>query len=111
MKTIVDPKENELHLKATCAIVSRKPALNASSHKTAVISLYPINNPHMNDTFPTESYEFTDVEKIRIKGLNVSYYLEGNDIVINDLEELLVLKENKFLVLKGYQFEIERRRK
>ena len=110
MKTIINPKEQEVQVKTTCAIVSRKPALNKNENKTAVIGLYDVNNPHMQNKFPYLTYEFTNIEKVRIKGLNVSYYLEGNDIIINDLEELMIIHEKNFLVLKGYQFEIERRK-
>jgi len=111
MKTITNPKQSELQLKATCAILARKPAIDKNSFKTAIISLYKINNPHKSNVFPEVTYEFTNIEKVRIKGLNVSYYLEGNDIIINDLEELKIIREDTFLVLKGYQFEVERRRK
>jgi hypothetical protein len=111
MKTITNPKSKEIQVKTTCAIVSRKPAANPDMFKTAVIGLYDSNNPHKQGKFPHTVYEFSNIEKVRIKGLNISYYLEGNDIVINDLEELMIINENKFLVLKGYQFEIERRKK
>ena len=111
IKNILDPKNKELQLKATCAIISRKPAVDKNSFKTAVIGLYDSNNPHKSGVFPHTVYEFSNIEKVRIKGLNVSYYLEGNDLVINDLEELLIIHENSFLVLKGYQFELERRKK
>ena len=50
-----------------------------------------------------------ETEKIRIRRLNTSYYLEGNDIVINDLEELYITKEGNKIIIKGYQFEVESR--
>jgi hypothetical protein len=111
MKTIINPKMREIQLKTTCAIISRKPAVDKNSFKTAVIGLYDVNNPHKQNKFPSVEYEFTNIEKVRIKGLNVSYYLEGNDLIVNDLEELMIIREGSFLVLKGYQFEIERRMK
>lgn len=111
MKTVKNPKEYKIKIDATCAIVSRKPQEKDNEFKTAVIGLYNENNPHMKGLFPFVTYEFTNIEKIRLKGLNISYYLEGNDLIINDLEELMILKEGTFLVLKGYQFEVERRKK
>jgi hypothetical protein len=111
MKTILNPKQHTIQVKTTCAIVSRKPEKNDSEFKTACIGLYDMNNPHKSNNFPNVVYEFSNIEKVRIKGLNVSYYLEGNDIIINDLEELMIIKEGTFLVLKGYQFELERRKK
>lgn len=111
MKTIKNPKQNEIKIPCTCAIISRKPQEKKDDFKTASIGIYDTNNPHKSAKFPRIVYEFTNTEKVRIKGLNVSYYLEGNDIIINDLEELFIIKEGTFLVLKGYQFEIERRKK
>ena len=110
MKIIRNPKEYQIKIDATCAIVSRKPELKDDEFKTAVIGLYKENNPHKKGLFPFITYEFTNIEKIRLKGLNISYYLEGNDLIINDLEELMILNEKTFLVLKGYQFEVERRK-
>ena len=110
MKTITNPKEHDIQVKATCAIVSRKPAVSKNAFKTAVVGLYNMNNPHQQNQFPHTVYEFSNIEKVRIKSLNVSYYLEGNDIIINDLEELMIIHDGSFLVLKGYQFEIERRK-
>ena len=111
MKTIINPKEQEIQVKATCAIISRKPVVGNNAFKTAVIGLYASNNPHKQGKFPHTIYEFQNIEKVRVKGLNVSYYLEGNDIIINDLEELMIIRRKSFLVLKGYQFELERRKK
>ncbi|MGV8150968.1 MAG: hypothetical protein ACP5NV_04535 [Candidatus Woesearchaeota archaeon] len=110
MKTIKNPKQNELKIACTCAIISRKPFEKNAEFKTASIGIYDTNNPHKAAKFPRLVYEFTNIEKVRIKGLNISYYLEGNDIIINDLEELFIIKEDTLLILKGYQFEIERRK-
>lgn len=111
MKTIKNPKQKEIKVLCTCAILSRKPEVTDNEFKTAVIGIYDMNNPHKLAKFPRLTYEFTNIEKVRIKGLNISYYTEGNDLIINDLEELFLIKEGTLLVMKGYQFEIERRRK
>lgn len=110
LKTLKNPKDKELKFKTTCAIVSRKPKEDEDEFKTAVIGLYNENNAHKTGAFPTRIYEFTNIEKVRIKGLNLSYYLEGNDLIINDLEELFIIHAGTLLVLKGYQFEVERRK-
>ncbi len=111
MKTIKNPKESELKLKGLCAIISRKPNDKNAEFKTAVIAIYDSNNPHKLNKFPMVTYEYTNIEKVLIKGLNISYYLEGNDLIINDLEELFVIHEETILIVKGYQFEVERRKK
>ena len=111
MKTLTDPKDKHIRVKATCAIVSRKPkAVDGNEFKTAVIGFYDENNAHKTGAYPSITYEFTNIEKVRIKGLNLSYYLEGNDLIINDLEELYMIHEGSLLILKGYQFEVERRK-
>ena len=111
MKTISDPKYKEIQIKTTCAIISRKPKDDHNDYKTAVIGLYDTNNPHKKDIYPKVIYEFSNIEKVRLKGLNISYYLEGNDLIINDLEELFIIHEGTMLIVKGYQFELEKRKK
>ena len=109
METIQDPKEKTFKLSTKSALVGRLPRKEGNKFKTAVIRLFDVNNPHKTTEFPTKTYEFSNIEKIRIRRLNTSYYLEGNDIVINDLEELYITKENSKIVIKGYQFELENR--
>lgn len=111
MKTIKNPKQKEIKVACTCAILSRKPEVSDDAFKTASIGIYDVNNPHKLAKFPRMTYDFTNIEKVRIKGLNISYYTEGNDIIINDLEELFIIQEGTMLILKGYQFEVERRKK
>lgn len=110
IKTITDSPDKKIKVDATCAIVSRKPQNKVNDFKTAVIRFYDSNNPHKTGKFPSIEYEFTNIEKIRLKGLNISYYLEGNDLIINDLEELFLIHEDTLLIIKGYQFEVERRK-
>lgn len=109
METIQDPKETVFKLEAKSALVGRLPRKEGDKFKTAVIRLFTVNNPHKTTEFPTKTFEFSNTEKIRIRRLNTSYYLEGNDIVINDLEELYITKEGNKIIIKGYQFEVESR--
>ena len=109
MDVIKDPEDKEIKLVTKSVLIGRKPREEEAKYKTAVISLFNVNNPHKTTEFPIKTYEFSDIEKVRIRRLNVSYYLEGNDIVINDLEELKVEHEGNKLVVKGYQLEVEKR--
>lgn len=107
---VVNPKDKLIKLAAKSVLVSRLPkGEKADEFKTAILRLYDVNNPHKKNVFPKMTYTFTNTEKVRIRRLNVSYYLEGNDIVINDLEELYIIHEDEKLVLKGYQTEVEHR--
>jgi len=109
IKLVKNPKEERICIKTKSALVSRKHGSPDDEYMTLVIKVFEINNPHKTQEFPTIIYEFSNVEKVRIRRMNVSYYLEGNDVVINDLEELLIIREGPKITLKGYQLEVESR--
>jgi hypothetical protein len=114
MNVYTNPKEKHIRIKTTSVLISSKKYDKYSSHHddhpTLVIKLFDVNNPHkIPNIFPTAVYEFTNTEKVRIRRLNVSYYLDGEHIVINDIEELYIIHENNKVILKAYQFELERR--
>ncbi|MCF7872479.1 hypothetical protein K9L97_05595 [Candidatus Woesearchaeota archaeon] len=111
MNIIKDPKENKIKLNTKSILISRDSSKKTTNqYRTLLIKCFDQNNPHkVPDLFPKTQYEFTNTEKIRLRRLNVSYYLEGNDIVINDLEEAYIIKEGNNIILKGYQYEMEHR--
>ncbi len=110
MDVITDPKEKVIKMAVKSALIGRLPRKEGAKYKTAVVRLYNVNNPHKTTEFPVKTYEFSDTEKVRIRRLNISYYLEGNDIVINDLEEIFIAHEDNKLIIKGYQLEVESRK-
>lgn len=98
--------------KAKCAMLSRKPrAKDDDDFKTAVIALFDRNNPHKVAATPKKVLEFPNMEKVRVRNLNLSFYLEGNDLVINDLKEvtLEIDEEKRKIVLKAEQIQVEER--
>ncbi|MBT4539111.1 hypothetical protein HOI26_00035 [Candidatus Woesearchaeota archaeon] len=85
-------------------VISRKPRIKESGFKTAFIGLFKENNPHLKGDAPSDVLEIAETEKIRIHELrNVSYYLMGNDIVINNLEEVKIAKEGNIVTITGKQ--------
>ncbi|HLC47021.1 MAG TPA: hypothetical protein VJI75_04775 [Candidatus Nanoarchaeia archaeon] len=108
-------KENkikEIKLKAKSAMLSRKPRENDDDEfKTLIIALFDKNNPHKTGETPIKVLEYSNMEKIRLRDLNVSFYLEGNDIVINDLKEirLEIDEKNNKVVFRAAQEKIESR--
>ena len=80
-------------------LVTRLPRKNDNEFKTASIKLFKINDPHMTDELPIETIEYENVEKIIIKDKEINYFLEGNDMIINDLEEINVEKEGQIVVI------------
>ncbi len=109
MDVIRNPEEKVLKVKTKSVLLGRLPRREGDKFKTAVVRLFDVNNPHKTTEFPTKTYEFNDIEKIRLVRLNSSYYLEGNDLVVNDLEEIYITHEGSKLVIKGYQAEVEKR--
>ena len=94
-------------------MLGRKPAENADEEfKCAVISFFDINNPHKVGTAPIKVLDFPNMEKVRLRNLSVSYYLEGNDLVINDLHEvtLEVDEEKRKIIIRGKQDVVEQRK-
>jgi hypothetical protein len=88
--------------KCKSVTISRKPGADKEGLWSAFIGLFDENNPHLKAKAPLEVLEIKNVEKVRINDLrNISYYLMGNDIVINDLVSINVEKEGDILTLTG----------
>ncbi|MFC1723410.1 hypothetical protein ACFL0V_04695 [Nanoarchaeota archaeon] len=109
MDVIKNPEQKEIKMAAMSVLIGRLPRRDGDKFKTAVIRLYNVNNPHKTTEFPLKTYEFNDIEKVRLMRLNMSYYLEGNDMVINDLDEIYIVHEGNKLFIRGYQKEVEKR--
>lgn len=67
------------------------------------ISLFDINDPHKTGEVPKKKLEYERIEKVIIKGLDINYLLAGNDLLINDLQEVEIDKEDCILHIKGVQ--------
>jgi hypothetical protein len=109
MDIIRNPKDKVIKVATKSALIGRLPRKEEDTFKTAVVRLFNVNNPHKTTEFPFKTYEFENTEKVRIRRLNISYYLEGNDVVINDLDEIFISHENNKLIIRGYQQEVEKR--
>ncbi len=90
--------------KVKSVVLSRKPGKDEEGFKSAFIGLFDENNPHLKGRAPFEVLEIPDIEKVRIRDLmNVSYYLLGNDIVINNLSEVTITHEGNIVEITGKQ--------
>ena len=84
--------------------VSRKPGKDKDTFKSAFIGIFNDNNPHLKAKEPIEVLELKEVEKVRFRDLrNISFYLLGNDIIINNLTEITVEREGAIVTLSGKQ--------
>jgi len=90
--------------KVKSVVVSRKPSHKNEESWSAFIGLFEENNPHLKAKVPFEIIEIKNVEKVRIRDLrNISYYLMGNDVVINNLEEVMIDDKDGIVTLTGKQ--------
>jgi len=84
--------------------ISRKPGKDRDGFWTAFIGLFMENNPHLKAKEPFEVLDIKNIEKVRIHDLrNISYYLMGNDIVINDLTEITIDTKDNIVTFTGKQ--------
>lgn len=90
--------------KAKSVIVSRKPVKDSEELWSVLVALFKENNPHLKGREPFKVLEFKDVEKTRIKELrNISFYLAGNDLVVNNLVSVDVGMGKGIVTLTGKQ--------
>jgi hypothetical protein len=79
--------------KTKSVLITRLPRKGDNEFKTASIKLFDVNNPHMTTEFPKKSFEYSNIEKIMLKKFKINYFLEGNDLIINDLKEIHIEKK------------------
>ncbi len=90
--------------KVKSVVISRKPGKNKDEYWSAFFGLFDENNPHLKAKAPLHVLEFKLIEKVRIRDLrNISYYLTGNDIVINNLTELVIDVKGNIITMTGKQ--------
>lgn len=94
----------EKKYKAKSVVISRKPGKDKEGFKRAFIGFFKENNPHLKGRAPFGVLDIPDIEKVRIRELrNISYYLMGNDIVINNLEEVIISTDKNIITITGKQ--------
>lgn len=90
--------------KTKSVLIARKKRVNENDiNRPCFVSLFEKNDPHLNTEGPTKVIEFDQKHKVLIKGLDVHYLLPGNDIVINNLEEVDVIEDGEIVHVTGRQ--------
>lgn len=67
------------------------------------VNLFSINDSHESGTVPEKMLDFPKVVEVEIKGLDCSYLLPGNDIIINNLDFIEIEESGNKLILTGKQ--------
>lgn len=91
-----------MEYKTKSAIIGRKRGKDPE-HFTCFVNLCNVNDPHLTDTVPHTFLDFEKISKVKIKDLVVNYYLNGNDLVINDLDSITVTQQGEKLFISGKQ--------
>lgn len=90
--------------KAKSVVISRKPDEENPESWSAFIGLFTENNPHLKARVPFEVLEYPKIEKVRLHDLrNISFYLEGSDVVINNMVEVTVEVKKGIVTISGKQ--------
>lgn len=91
--------------KTISVIIGRKKRIDPEDTRHPFfISLFDIHEPHKSGEAPKQIIDFPLIDRVDITGLNVSYLLGGNDIVIDNLEYIEVETDSNFRVyIKGKQ--------
>ena len=89
-----------MEYKTKSVLVTRLPRIGDNEFKTASIKLFKINDPHKTDELPDKTFEYPNIEKIVIKNIELDYYLEGNDIIINNLEDIEIEQKGTIIEIK-----------
>jgi hypothetical protein len=89
--------------KTKSVLIARKKRENPEdyNHRPCFVSLFDVNDPHLSIEGPKEVIEFSRKHKVLINGLNINYLLPGNDIVINDLEQIEISEKGDFVHITG----------
>ncbi len=91
---------------AKSVMIGRRPDLRKKKGEqwVAIISFFKENNPHLKAKVPFHVLEYEDSEKVRVRDLrNISYYLAGNDLVINNLLEATITVDDGIITVTGKQ--------
>ena len=98
-----NPTNNPIILNGKAIVIGRITKEKTAEFKTLSIKLFNVNDPHLTSEFPTKELLYTNTEKLDLTDLDVSFYLEGSDVVINDLESVEVTKTGNTIRIKGFQ--------
>ncbi|MBI5391186.1 hypothetical protein HZB02_06880 [Candidatus Woesearchaeota archaeon] len=92
-----------MHYKTKSVVIGRTKRTGESY--PVFVSLFSVNDPHLTNKVPTDSFEYQGITKVIITGLEVGYLPLGNDLVINHLSSIDVEKKADLLIITGEQEE------
>ncbi|MEA3378814.1 MAG: hypothetical protein U9Q69_04195 [Nanoarchaeota archaeon] len=90
--------------KTKSVLIGRKKSISEKPDvRPCFVNLFKNNDPHKSGEAPFEVLEFDEVHKVIVQGLNLSYLLPGNDILVNDLDFLKIDVKGPHVLISGKQ--------
>lgn len=80
-------------------VFGRKPRLEGSEFKTAFFKIYSKVKP-LDEDFPEQELDFPNIEKIEMRNQDIDYYLEGNDLVIDNINAINIDQTSNTLKIR-----------
>lgn len=72
-------------------------------YRPCFIALYDFNDPHLKAESPKQILEFKKIDNVNITNFKVKYLLAGNDLVVNNLQYIEVVRKKNQVILNGKQ--------
>ncbi|MBT3407897.1 hypothetical protein HOC99_03180 [Candidatus Woesearchaeota archaeon] len=91
-----------MNYKCKAMLINRKKN-RADDMEYVHITLYSKNNPTISGEMPILDLEFTEVKKAHMFNLTLNFLTEGNDIEVNNLEEINIDVKNDMVLIEGKQ--------
>jgi len=85
---------------AKSVVIGRKPRKQEDMFKTAFIKIYDKTNPLDAEDFPLKELDFPDIRKVVLHTSPVDYFLEGNDLVYDNITKVTIEIESKTIHVK-----------
>ena len=84
---------------AKSAIIGRMPRVGNNEFKTLFVKIFAITKPQMTGAFTEEELHFENCEKVVFDKCMPVYYLEGNDLILDDIDELEIIENGNVVTL------------
>lgn len=83
---------------AASVIIGRMPRTQGNQFKTCFIKLFSNTKP-FSEGFPEQELTFPNIEKVIFQGLMPHYYLEGNDLVVEQSTSISIQQDASVLTV------------
>lgn len=96
-------EDGEYEYECRSIMVGRLPREGENDFKTVSIKMFKQDNAHKSQELPFEELTVPNIEKVRFRHIFATYYSEGNDIIVNHLSKIHLVKKGTQIVVRGIQ--------